>query len=127
MRRGALGIDLALIVVFVAIGRTSHDHGVSLSGMASTCWPFLVGLIAAWGLVLATKRDPLSLGSGALIVAITVAVAMVLRVVSGQGTAVAFIIVALCFLGLFLVGWRGLRLFVVARAKRRGEKRPEQV
>jgi membrane protein implicated in regulation of membrane protease activity len=36
----------------------------------------------------------------------TVAVGMVLRVVAGQGTAVSFIIVALCFLGLFLLGWR---------------------
>jgi hypothetical protein len=35
-----------------------------------------------------------------------VAGGMVLRVVSGQGTAVAFIGVALAFLGLFLLGWR---------------------
>jgi hypothetical protein len=27
-------------------------------------------------------------------------------VVSGQGTAAAFIVVALAFLGLFLLGWR---------------------
>ena len=33
---------------------------------------------------------------------------MVLRVVSGQGTAVAFIVVAVAFLGLFLLGWRVL-------------------
>jgi hypothetical protein len=36
----------------------------------------------------------------------TVAVGMVLRVVSGQGTAFAFVLVALGFLGLFLLGWR---------------------
>ena len=37
---------------------------------------------------------------------------MVLRVVAGQGTAVAFVGVALAFLGLFLLGWRlGFRLF----------------
>jgi hypothetical protein len=36
---------------------------------------------------------------------------MALRVVSGQGTAAAFIFVALAFLGLFILGWR-----VVARA-----------
>ena len=36
----------------------------------------------------------------------TVAVGMLLRVVAGQGTAPAFIAVALCFLGLFLLGWR---------------------
>ena len=31
---------------------------------------------------------------------------MVFRVVSGQGTALAFTGVALAFLGLFLLGWR---------------------
>ena len=36
----------------------------------------------------------------------TVAVGMLLRVVSGQGTAAAFIVVALAFLGLFMLGWR---------------------
>jgi hypothetical protein len=41
-----------------------------------------------------------------------VAVGMLLRVVAGQGTAVSFIIVALCFLGLFLLGWRLLARFV---------------
>jgi hypothetical protein len=40
-----------------------------------------------------------------------------LRVVSGQGTAVAFVIVALAFLGLFLLGWRLLaRFFTRQRA-----------
>ena len=33
---------------------------------------------------------------------------MIFRVVSGQGTAVAFIAVALVFLALFLLGWRTL-------------------
>jgi len=36
----------------------------------------------------------------------TVAVGQVLRMVAGQGTALAFIIVSLLFLGLFLLGWR---------------------
>ena len=36
----------------------------------------------------------------------TVALGMLFRVVSGQGTAPAFIGVALAFLGLFLLGWR---------------------
>jgi FtsH-binding integral membrane protein len=38
----------------------------------------------------------------------TVVLGMVLRVVAGQGTAVAFVVVALVFLGLFLLGWRVL-------------------
>jgi hypothetical protein len=35
-----------------------------------------------------------------------VALGMVFRVASGQGTTPAFIGVALAFLGLFLLGWR---------------------
>jgi hypothetical protein len=35
-----------------------------------------------------------------------VGLGMLFRVVSGQGTAPAFIGVALAFLGLFLLGWR---------------------
>jgi hypothetical protein len=41
-----------------------------------------------------------------------VALGMILRVVSGQGTAVAFIAVALAFLALFLLGWRLLARLV---------------
>jgi hypothetical protein len=41
-----------------------------------------------------------------------VALGMLLRVVGGQGTAVAFIIVALAFLGLFLLGWRLIARFL---------------
>jgi len=47
-------------------------------------------------------------GSGLVVWLCTVALGMILRVVSGQGTAVAFIIVAVAFLGLFLLGWRVL-------------------
>jgi hypothetical protein len=53
----------------------------------------------------------------------TVAVGMALRVAFGQGTAVAFIIVALGFLGLFLLGWRlllrGAVLLAAGRLSRR--------
>nr|MDQ2815294.1 DUF3054 family protein [Actinomycetota bacterium] len=44
------------------------------------------------------------------------AVGMVVRVVSGQGTAVAFVVVALAFLGLFLLGWRLAARLVKRRA-----------
>ena len=33
-------------------------------------------------------------------------IGQVLRVLAGQGTALAFVIVSLLFLGLFLLGWR---------------------
>jgi len=40
---------------------------------------------------------------------------MALRVAAGQGTAVAFVLVALAFLGLFLLGWRLVARFLTRR------------
>ena len=48
-----------------------------------------------------------------------VVLGMLFRVLSGQGTAAAFIGVALAFLGLFLLGWRLLaRLGWLERLRR---------
>jgi Protein of unknown function (DUF3054) len=120
--RLAVMLDCCCVLVFVIIGRASHAKGESLSGIASTAWPFLAGLAGGW---LATRawRRPFLLwpaGVGAWLGA--VALGMALRVVSGQGTAFAFILVALAFLGLFLLGWRLLaKLPVLGRsALRRG-------
>jgi hypothetical protein len=104
--RLALVLDCCCVLGFVVIGRASHARGESLGGIASTAWPFLAGLACGW-LAVGAWRRPLGVfpaGVGAWLG--TVAVGMVLRVVAGQGTAVAFVLVALAFLGLFLLGWR---------------------
>ncbi len=99
-------LDVCCVLIFVIIGRASHTQGESLGGIASTSWPFLCGLGAGWAASRAWRR-PLALRPAGLVVWLgTVTIGMILRVVSGQGTAVAFIIVALAFLGLFLLGWR---------------------
>jgi hypothetical protein len=102
----AVALDALCVLVFVAIGRASHTQGESLAGIASTSWPFLGGLAAGWAVSRAWRR-PLALRPAGIAAWLgTVAVGMALRVVAGQGTAVAFVIVALAFLGLFLLGWR---------------------
>ena len=116
----AVVLDCCCVLVFVIIGRASHTKGESLGGIASTAWPFLAGLAAGW-LAAAAWRRPFRLwpaGVGAWLGA--VALGMALRVVSGQGTALAFILVALAFLGLFLLGWR-----LLAQLTRRGGGRPQ--
>lgn len=112
MARVAVVVDVCCVLAFVAIGRGSHAKGESLAGIASTSWPFLCGLAAGWAASRAWRR-PLALRPGGIAVWLcTVALGMVLRVVSGQGTAVAFIFVALAFLGLFLLGWRLIARFL---------------
>lgn len=106
--RVAVVLDVCCVLIFVILGRASHDKGESLPGIASTSWPFLCGLAAGWAGSRAWRR-PLALRPAGLTVWLsTVALGMVLRVVSGQGTAVAFIGVALAFLALFFLGWRVL-------------------
>jgi hypothetical protein len=109
--RLAVAIDVCCVLVFVIIGRASHTKGESLAGIASTAWPFLAGLAGGWlvtaGLAGRAWRQPSRLwpaGVGAWLG--TVVLGMVFRVVSGQGTALAFVGVALAFLGLFMLGWR---------------------
>jgi hypothetical protein len=105
-----LGLDFIVVLVFVAIGRSVHTHGESATGLASTTWPFAVGLALAWLGAVALHRSPPSLKVGAAITGVTVAIGMVLRVIAGQGTAFAFIVVALAFLGAGMALWRLIRV-----------------
>jgi len=98
--------DVGCVLVFVVIGRASHSKGESFPGLASTSWPFLAGLAAGW-LAGRAWRWPLAIVPAGVAAWLgTVAAGMVLRVIAGQGTALPFIVVALVFLGLFVVGWR---------------------
>ncbi len=115
MRYVRVLIDVLAILVFVAIGRHTHDHGLSVPGLVSTMWPFVVGLIVAWSVMFVRHQSGASLRDGAVIAVITVTVGMAVRVWAGQGTALAFIVVALVFLVAFMDGWR----LVIRRFHRR--------
>ena len=74
----ALVVDLAFVLVFVLIGRSSHAEAVDPLGVLTTTWPFAVGLV----------------------------VGVLLRVASGQGIEPSFVVVTAVVLGVLLVGWR---------------------
>ena len=104
--RLAVILDCCCVLAFVIIGRASHTRGEGLAGIASTAWPFLAGLAGGWLAGRAWRRPFRLWPSGVSAWLGTVALGMVFRVVSGQGTTPAFTGVALAFLGLFLLGWR---------------------
>nr|WP_154921102.1 DUF3054 domain-containing protein [Microbacterium testaceum] len=107
----ALVLDAVLVVVFAAIGRATHDGdvlGPLGSGLATTAWPFVAALLVGWLVTRAWRRPTAVVRTGLPVWAITVALGMVLRALSGQGIAVAFIIVATLTLALLLLGWRGI-------------------
>lgn len=113
----ALILDIVLVIVFALLGTLSHHHTVTPGLLAQVAWPFLVGVVLAHLVLQAWKVEPTRLWPHAVfIVAITVATGMVLRTVTGAGTATAFIIVSIVVNTLFLVGWRVIAL---ALGKRR--------
>ena len=108
--------DMVLILVFAAIGRDAHQRGDIITGVFLTAWPFLAGAAIAW-LAGRVWRRPLALSSGVAVWLGSVAGGMILRALTGQTVVIAFVIVALLSLGLFLVGYRAL-LALVRRLRR---------
>jgi hypothetical protein len=112
---GSAILDACAVLVFVTVGRHAHHDGGSLAGLWHTSWPFLAGLavgllaVRAWHRPLAIVPSGLGAWLGAAVIG------MLIRVLAGQGTAAAFIVVAVGFLALFLLGWRVVARIVAIR------------
>ena len=121
----SFALDLVGVIVFVSIGVLNHDTGFTAENLGRALWPFLVGLAVGWLLILGLRRahpatwSPQRLGSGVVCVVSVMVVGMLLRWASGQGTALAFVIVATASTAILLLGWRVAAL-AIARGKRTG-------
>lgn len=115
----AAAIDIVAILLFVAIGRRSHDEGGSVIGEAlRVAVPFLLGLAVGWAASRAWKA-PVAPANGIIIWLGTIVVGMMLRrFVFDRGIALPFIIVASLFTLLFLVGWRVVNEWLAGRGKK---------
>lgn len=111
--------DIIIVIAFAIIGRASHAESLDLGGIATTMWPFLAALIIGWVVARAWRAPMKPVRTGVPLWLVTLAGGMLLRIASGQGTAVPFIIVAGVFLLLTLVGWRVVAA-VIARRRRPG-------
>ncbi len=99
-------LDVVFVVIFAIVGRASHSHDLTLAGIFETGWPFVVACITGW-VTLTFRADPgTDWSAGMFIWMMTLAGGMILRLVAGGTTAVAFIVVAGIFLALTLIGWR---------------------
>jgi hypothetical protein len=115
-----VGLDFIAILIFVGIGRSVHEHGETVAGLASTTWPFALGLAVAWATALGLHRTPSRPRVGVGITVVTVAIGMLVRVLAGQGTAFVFVLVALAFLGSEMGLWR-----LIAVVRTRAERQPK--
>jgi hypothetical protein len=111
----AAAADLVLVLIFVLIGRGSHDEGFSIVGSLNTAWPFVAGLAIGWFATRAWRSPRGVTHPGVLIWASTALVGVALRAISGQGVAVSFVIVTAVVLAVFLLGWRLIAALVARR------------
>ncbi|MDN3309681.1 DUF3054 domain-containing protein [Microbacterium oryzae] len=100
--------DVVLVVAFAALGLASHEGGVGAAGLGRVAWPFLVALAAAWAIARAWRRPLAPLRTGVVVWVVTAAGGLLLRVASGEGAAIPFVIVTAVVLAAFLIGWRAV-------------------
>lgn len=109
-------LDSLLVLAFAAMGNRSHESGLALSDVWSTAAPFLLGLLIS-SLSVRFWRRPSRVWPDAVVVILgTVALGMIVRVLSGGGGAEwSFVLVALGVLGTLLLGRRLLSGLLAAR------------
>ncbi len=98
--------DVVAVLIFCAVGRRSHAEGITITGVATTAWPFLTGTVLGW-LVSGGWRRPTAVApTGVIVWVCTVAVGMLLRKASSAGVAASFVVVAASVTAVLLLGWR---------------------
>jgi hypothetical protein len=108
--------DVAVLVVFVLVGRRSHQEDAGFAGFLRVWWPFAVALGVAWA-VTGLWRAPLARGRAVVAWLLTVGLGMTLRIaVQGRDFKLAFTVVTLLFIGAGMFGWRAVMRWRRARA-----------
>lgn len=105
---GSLGLDIAGVLLFCAVGRRSHDEGLNVAGVATTAWPFLSGTALGWLAARGWRRPTAVVPTGIVVWGCTVLVGMLLRKATSAGVAASFVVVASAVTALLLLGWRAV-------------------
>lgn len=75
-------------------------------GTLGVVWPFWIGCLAGWSILVLARRPAWLLSSGVVVAIATVGIGMVLRHLSGGGVQPSFVAVATTVVMVFLVGSR---------------------
>ncbi|GAB3947827.1 DUF3054 domain-containing protein [Corynebacterium tapiri] len=107
--------DLLSISLFALLARTAHQSAempLSFSGWLSTVWPFALGVLLSWAVILkAGWRGSVVTPTGVATWLITVATGLVIWAIRNAAVPHwSFILVASVTSGLFLVGWRAFSI-----------------
>jgi hypothetical protein len=111
--------DLACVLAFAAGGKDTHEAGDSDWVILAIVWPYALAVgLAHAGLVARGRPARRIWPEGAVALAVTYVLGMIVRGLSGRGIAVDFLVVAALFLTLTMLGWRCIALLVRRRRTR---------
>lgn len=116
-RSTALIVDVIAIAIFALLARIAHqteDMPLNFAGWLSTWWPFLLGVLASWGLIAALNLDGHRVfPAGIMAWVVTVVVGLgIWSVRNGDIPHWSFVLVATVMSGLLMLGWRGIARLV---------------
>lgn len=113
--------DLLCVLALALGGKDSHEPGASNLIVLTIAWPFVAAMLVGH-LLLAWRRRPARRPwpEGVLVLAVTYALGMLLRGLSGRGLAPGFLVVAALFLTATMLGWRLVVRLVARLRTRRG-------
>lgn len=110
-------LDAIAVLVFAAVGRQAHEEASGLVGVLDVAWPFLTGAAIGWAVGRGWRRPLAPVPTGVAVWVGAWAAGMMLRQLSGDGTAPAFLLVAAISLAVVILGWRVIATLVL-RARR---------
>ena len=108
--------DLVCVLAFAFGGKSSHEASDSNWIVLVIVWPYaLAAALAHAGLLWRGRPTRRIWPEGVVVLAVTYTLGMLLRVASGRGIAIGFLVVAIIFLTLTMLGWRVATDFVARR------------
>lgn len=112
--------DLIAIAAFALFARMAHqsdDMPFNFLGWLSTLWPFVIGVVLAWGVLALAKLDGVRVAPGGVVAwIVTVVVGLAIwGVRNGAFPHWSFILVASSVSALLMLGWRAIAGVVVRR------------
>ena len=108
--------DLLCVLALAIGGKSSHEASDPQWVVLAIAWPYAVAATLAHAWLASRGRTAWrAWPEGAIVLAVTYVIGMLLRAVSGRGLAPAFLVVAGVFLALTMLGWRGVALLATRR------------
>lgn len=110
-------IAIAAFALFARMAHQSDDMPFNFLGWLSTLWPFVLGVVLAWGVLALAKLDGVRVAPGGVVAwIVTVVVGLAIwGVRNGAFPHWSFILVASSVSALLMLGWRAIAGVVVRR------------